>query len=405
MELGRRRPPPRRNPIGRLLATPRGRREALYGAATAIGVAVLIVILIGRGGGTEYGDAAKLAGEVPGPVRDSVRKMSAQQKVDQVLALGFEGTDGTSPVIAELRERQLGAVFVAGRNWTGKAQGKALISELRSAGRRGGRIPPVVMATQEGGEYRSFEDLPPDATELQVGDLGSFAAAEEWGAETATALKRTGIDLALFPAADVAPLESPLSDRAFSDDHEIAASLTLAAIRGCERARMACAPGRFPGLGAASQDTDEGPATVGLDEAMIEERDLRPFRAAVEEEAPAIVLSHAFYAAYDAVTPASLSPAIATTLLRGELEFEGVAITDDLAAGAIRSGYSVANAAVEAVSAGADLVLIGEPGREQERARALLLSAARTGKVSQDRLDAAAGHVLELKRRLGLLRM
>jgi beta-N-acetylhexosaminidase len=262
-----------------------------------------------------------------------------------------------------------------------------------------------VIAAQEGGEYRAFQDLPPDATQLQVGDLGSFTAAQEWAAETAAPLRRAGVDLALFPIADVAPLESPIADRAFSDDPITAASMTLAAIRGCEDARLACAPGHFPGLGAASQDTDEGPATVGLDDATIKESDLRPFRAAVEEKAPAIVLSHALYAAYDPVTPGSLSPAVATTLLRGELGFRGVAITDDLETGAIRNGYSVPDAAVEALSAGADLLLIGEPGPDQARTRAALIRALRSGKLSEDRLDTAIGQVLELKRKLGLLRL
>jgi beta-N-acetylhexosaminidase len=262
-----------------------------------------------------------------------------------------------------------------------------------------------VIASQEGGIYRSFPDLPPLASEILVGDNDSAADAEDWSQQSAAALKRIGVDVNLFPVADIASLDSPIADRAFSDSPDVVATMTAAAIRGCESAKLVCAPGRFPGLGAASQDTDEGPATVGLDDETLQERDLMPFRAAVKEGAPALVLSHAFYAAYDAVTPGSLSSAVATRLLRGKLRFSGIAITDDLDAGAVRSGRSVAQAAVDALVAGADLMLIGQPGAEQDAARAALLEAERKGRVSEDRLDAAVGHVLELKRKLGLLRV
>ncbi len=174
-------------------------------------------------------------------------------------------------------------------------------------------------------------------------------------------------------------------------------------MRGCEEAGIACAPSHFPGQGAASEDTDEGPATVSLDETSLATRDLAAFRAAFAEHAPAVVLSLAFFAAYDSVTPAALAPAVSTDLLRDELGYEGLAITDDLSAGAIKATQSPKDAAVAAVAAGADLIQISSPADSEGVADALL-EAVESGEIEEDRLSEAAGRVLELKHELNLLR-
>jgi beta-N-acetylhexosaminidase len=116
------------------------------------------------------------------------------------------------------------------------------------------------------------------------------------------------------------------------------------------------------------------------------------------------VLSLAFFAAYDPVTPAALAPSVATDLLRDELGYEGLAITDDLSAGAIKAQMSAPEAAVAAIQAGADMVQISQP-RDQRRAADALFAAVESGEISEERLSEAAGRVLELKRSLGLLRL
>jgi beta-N-acetylhexosaminidase len=329
-------------------------------------------------------------------------QLTTEQLVDQVLLLGFEGTDGGAPIVAELADRQLGGVLVQAGNWLGSGPGAELTRAIHTAGASGARIPPLVVVSQEGGRYRSLTDLPPAATELEIGDTGSTDVAADWAMETGRALRQAGFDLNLFPVADVATLDSPVADRAFSDDPAVAARMTAAAIRGCRNARIACAPVHFPGLGAASQDTAQGPATVSLDAASLEARDLPAFEAAFAERAPAVVLSLAFYAAYDPVTPGALAAPVTTGLLRDEVGYEGVAITDDLGSGAVRAEFSVPRAAVAALSAGADLIQIGSPS-DQQGVREALLSALESGDLSESRLREAAGRVLELKRALGLL--
>ena len=127
--------------------------------------------------------------------------------------------------------------------------------------------------------------------------------------------------------------------------------------------RVFAAVKHFPGLGSASQSTEDGPANVGLSARGAARRDLVPFRAAFEAGAPGVVVGHGLYAVDDFVTPASLSRQVTTDLLRRRLRFKGIAITDDLADPPITALGSVPDAAVAAVKAGADMLYVSGPGR------------------------------------------
>jgi beta-N-acetylhexosaminidase len=381
----------------------RGRlgRAAAVMAAVAATAAIYLLVIREDGGSAERPRGAD-AGQVPEAVEELVGGLTPEQKVDGVLMVGFEGTDSTTPFLDVLRERQLGGIVVRNENWVDSAQGGALVGELRAAAEEGGEVPPLVAAVQEGGEYRGLVDLPPESRALDIGDQGDPVLAQSWARETGEAMRDAGFDMNLAPIADVATLDSPIADRAFSDDATVAAAMTAAAVRGCAEARIACVARHFPGLGAASQSTDSGPATVSLDSATLAGRDLTSFDAAIDAGVPAVMLSHAFYSAFDPVTPGSASPKIATGLLRESLGFEGVAMTDDLGTGAIRATLGVRPAAIASINAGADMLLVGDPG-EAAAVREALLAAVESGEVPADRIDQAVGRVLELKRVLGLV--
>ena len=315
-----------------------------------------------------------------------VRKLSVPEQVDQVLLSGFDGEAGEVP-------EGLGAILVGSEN--GAQAAKVLAKGT-------GDIPPLVVASQEGGEFRSFPDLPPAERQLDIGREDSPEAARTWAAAGAKALGAQGFHLNLFPVADVATLDSPLAGRAFSDDPALVARLTEEALVGCDEAGLACAPLHFPGLGLASQDTARGPATVSVDDETLEARDLVPFRAALRSKAPAVVLSLGLYPAYDPIVPAALSKAVATDLLRKDVGFKGVAISDDLESGAVQVTYSTSTAAVEALRAGVDLIQISDPGSASAAAEALV-EAVKKGDLPKERLAEAAERVVRLKRQVGLI--
>lgn len=367
------------------------RRRALAVAA-ALGATVLIWLLLidddsQQGSSEPTLTAAKLSPKTSELLSTLGSKEKAAQLVLGAVAPAAKAAPG------------IGGVLIGRRAWPGATAAPELIAGLHDAA---GPVPPLVAVHQEGGSYRELADLPPQAREIAIGDLGDTDLANRWAEETSAALAAAGFDLNLAPIADVATLDSPIADRAFSDDAAVVTAMTTAALRGCRRGGVACAPGHFPGLGAASDDTDSDPANVSVDAATLAGRDLVPFEAAIRLGVPAIVISHAFYAAYDPVTPASQSTLILDGLLRTELGYEGAAITDDLEAGAIRAGSRVGDAAVAAVAAGADMVQISDPDEVGEAVQTLT-AAAGSGAISEQRLNDAAGRVLELKLGLGLL--
>jgi beta-N-acetylhexosaminidase len=188
----------------------------------------------------------------------------------------------------------------------------------------------------------------------------------------------------------------------FGDDPAVVTAMVRAAVDGYRAGGVIPAVGHFPGIGAASADPDSATATVGLSLAELRRRDLRPF-AAVARSAPVIVVSNAVYAAFDGVTPAVLEPGITAALLRRDLRFRGVMMTDDLTATAAILAKRVDNTAVAALAAGADLLYVSGGGRDQEMAYRAVVRAVRRGVISRERLRVSVLRVLALKRRYGLL--
>jgi beta-N-acetylhexosaminidase len=340
---------------------------------------------------------------VPKSVADLARRLPLERQVAQLFLFGFQGTDLTAEIYRRLRNQDLGGIVLSRSNDAGDP---ALLGQLGAEAtviaEQEGHVPPWVLSIQDGGEFNELAGLPPA---LAGADLASTDEAAAQAIETAQTLRDLNITGLLDPVIDVGfESGSALGARVYSDDPEEVSAYAEAMVRAYREERLFGAVKHFPGLGSADQSTQLGPASVGLDLEQLRERDLRPFRAAIEAGAPAVLLSHALYPVSDFTRPGSLTREIVTGLLRDELGFQGVAITDDLADPAITSTYSVPDAAVEALQAGADLVFISGPVGDQQAAYAAVLAAVRRGDIPRRRLNAALLRALEAKEDYGLIR-
>ena len=339
---------------------------------------------------------------VPRTVNDLVRRLPLERKVAQLFLLGFDGKDLTAPIFRQLRRLDLGGIIVDRRNYEGPQSLGSLAGEARVIAGQERHVPPWVMAPQEGGEFSAFRDLPPAGSPA---DIASPADAGRAAGAAAKTLRQLGVTGVLTPVIDVGLETDPaLGARVFSDNAVRVAEYAVQSVTAYDRQGMFSAPKHFPGLGTASQPTEEGPAQVGLSDVELEDRDLVPFRAAFRAGAPGVVLSHALYTVDDFTIPGSLSRKIVTGLLRDKLKFRGVAITDDLADPAITALESVPDAAVKAVQAGADMLWISGSAGDQQAAYVAVLQAVRRKRISRARLDVAVGRVLAAKRRYGLIK-
>jgi beta-N-acetylhexosaminidase len=184
--------------------------------------------------------------------------------------------------------------------------------------------------------------------------------------------------------------------RAFPGGTAQVAKLTAAAVRGYRGTGVSPTAKHFPGLGAATVNTDDAPATVRRGARDIGAFDLPPFRAAIRAGVPLIMLSHAVYPALDPRNIASQSHAIVTDLLRGKLGFEGVAVTDSIEARAVTARSGPGRAAIRSIRAGADLILLTGPGSHLPVVRALTAEARRSSSF-RARLAEASARVAVLR--------
>jgi beta-N-acetylhexosaminidase len=345
-------------------------------------------------------------GRLPGvhvdtQIRRQVGKLPLERKIAQLLLVGFAGRTVKAPFYGTLGRMDLGGVAFDRDNYQSPNQISTLaaaVSNTTADPRT--HTPPFIVAPQEGGDFSAFPNLPPFDN---AADLHSTSLAAREARDSAKALTQVGFNGVLAPDLDVsASTDQPLAGRAFSDVPSKVASYAGATIGAYRSAHMLSAPGHFPGIGAAGQSTDNGPTEVGLGMKDLARRDLVPFRAAIRAGAPAVLLGHAGYQPDDFVVPASLSRAIATRLLRGQLGFKGVAITDDLEAGAITSQTTVPKAAVMAIEAGADMVWISSPESDWIAAYKALLAAVRAKRIPMLRIDTAVTRIVTAKRELGL---
>jgi beta-N-acetylhexosaminidase len=235
------------------------------------------------------------------------------------------------------------------------------VKRLQAAAAEAEAAPLVVAIDQEGGEVKRLPSLPPDAAPPEL--AGDPPAAEEQGRATGQALAGIGVNVDLAPVLDVpAAPDSFIASRAFGEDAATVAETGTAFATGLEAGGVAATGKHFPGLGRSPVNTDEGPSEIGGGRRALE-AELQAFETAVDAGMDLVMLSNATYPALDAGAPAFGSPAIAEELLRGELGFDGVTITDDLGAGGVRAAFEPAEAAELAAAGGSDLLLFALSSR------------------------------------------
>jgi beta-N-acetylhexosaminidase len=347
-------------------------------------------------------DEGKRRRATPGAqVAALAERMPIEDRVAQLFLLGFQGQDLTAPIFERLRRQGIGGIAIDAQNYTSADQLASLAGEAGVIAKQERNVKPWVLAPQEGGEFNAFPDLPP-ATAAADLDSASDAAAE--ARQAAKALGNAGLSGVLGPVIDVGPSSGlAVGARAFSDDPRDVVDYTKAVVDVYRARSLLTAPGHFPGLGSGSEDTRLGTSQVGSSVAELRARDLMPFRAAIRAGAPAITMSNGLYVTDDFVTPGSLSPALIGGMLRRDLGFRGIVITDDLADPGVTALTSIPEASVAAIRAGADLLYISGPPSEQQAAYDAVLKAARSGALAAGRVKEALLRNLSVKRNYGLI--
>ncbi len=357
-----------------------------------------LALLAGCGGEpvtTEADGSAEPDAALPPVERPAIDPaLERRRAVGELLMVSFEGTVAPTEILDALRKRSIGGVILFSDNVVDEDQLRGLTKRLQRAAK--GRA--LIAVDQEGGAVRIVPfAAPEDPASAQAAEAGAAAR------DTARDLDRLGINVNLAPVADIASDGSFLGARAFGSDPDAVAEAVVDSVRAHAAAGVAATVKHFPGLGRAAENTDEAAVEIDASRGDLERSDLVPFRAAAKADSPLMMLGHATYPALDARNVASRSPAV-IDLLREELGYEGVIITDSLEAkGSLGDGAtSVGRAARESVAAGVDIVLM-TGSASWGPARTELLARARHDEDFAARVEESAARVETLKVELGLL--
>ncbi|GAB4335095.1 MAG: glycoside hydrolase family 3 protein [Dehalococcoidia bacterium] len=335
----------------------------------------------------------------------------------QMLMLGFRGTElaGDNPIVADIRDRHLGGVILFSEDLpsgepTRNVESRDQLTRLCGALRAEAARPLLIAVDQEGGavsRLRPEHGFPATRSHAELGALDDTTETRRESATVARRLASTGINLNLAPVVDLDtnpanPVIGALG-RSFSDAPEVVTRHAQAFIEGHRAYGILTAPKHFPGHGSSEGDTHQGFVDVS---ATWNEAELEPYRALVSGRlARMVMVAHVFNAALDEVFPASLSHATVTGLLRDEIGFDGVIITDDLQMGAISGRWAFEDAIRHAINAGADIVIYAnqledfDPGLGQ-RAHDTIVALVESGDIRRERVEASYRRIMALKAQL-----
>lgn len=322
-----------------------------------------------------------------------------REKVGQLFMLGFSGTSVSADLSKLLTDYRPGGVILFARNLERSEQIARLTNALQKLSPH---APLLVSIDQEGGRVSR---LPEDFTVFPacgvLGACGSAELAYAAASVTAVELRAVGINMNLAPVLDVHTNEQNpiIGDRAFSSVPTAVCELGLATIAGLQDNKIIACGKHFPGHGDTAADSHKELPVVGASVERLREIELRPFVHAIENEVAALMTAHVLYPALDKEHPATLSRAILTRLLREELQFKGLTLTDDLEMGAILDHHKIGAAAVQAVQAGADVLLICRDPDHQKTAMEAVHAAVKDGTIPQSRLEASASRIAKVKER------
>lgn len=337
---------------------------------------------------------------------DYTEGLTLEQQIGQLFMVGFDGKTATPDILDLIQRCHVGGIIFFTRNIGTAQEVSALTRSLQAAAKAAGHPAPLLISIdQENGMVQRLgSDMTSFPGSMALGAIGSEQTVFEIAQATGEELKALGINMNLAPVADVNnnPANPVVGVRSFGEDPQQVARLTAAAVRGYRAAGVVSSIKHFPGHGDTATDSHLALPVIPHGMERLNAVELVPFRRGIEAGADTVMIAHIYLPALmppDSL-PASISPVIIQGLLRDQLGYNGVVISDCLEMDAVASTIGVAPGAVRALQAGTDLVLISHRADRQRTGIEAAQAAIRSGALSQATIAQAAERVLRLKQRL-----
>ena len=336
----------------------------------------------------------------PPDQQKTIADMSLDEKIGQLIFAGIAGTTVDSNTKSLLTKYKVGGIIFYKDNLINPSQTVQLLNQVKSE--NGQKVPLLLGVDQEGGRVTRLPGgLINFPTNKEIGAINNSQFSYQVGTMLGKELKEFGFNLDFAPVLDINsnPNNPVIGDRSYGNNAEIVSKLGIQTFKGIQSQNIIPTIKHFPGHGDTSVDSHLELPIVNKSLQQLKELELIPFEKAINSGADVVMVAHILLPKLDADFPSSMSKNIITGILRKQLDYSGVVITDDVTMGAIIDHYSIGRAAVESVKAGSDIILVGHGYNNAVEAISSLKSAVQKGEITEQRINESVSRILELKKK------
>ncbi len=335
---------------------------------------------------------------------EQTSRLSLEEKIGQMMFVGIEGTSLTEMEKKLITNYHVGGVILFKENLTDPEQAVQLINELKQLNEQN-EIPLFIGVDQEGGRITrlpgNWADIPTNET---IGKMNNPAFANEIGSFLGQQVNAFGFNVNFAPVLDVNsnPNNPIIGDRSFGNNADIVSNLGLETMEGIASHGVVPVIKHFPGHGDTGVDSHLELPTVNKTKEELYNLELQPFIQAINNGADMVMVAHILLPHLDSEYPSSMSKAVITDLLRNELQYDGVVITDDMTMKAISDNYLLKQAAVQSINAGTDIIMVAHDVADMMTVMDGIKTAVVNGEISEDRIDESVERIKQLKSKYNL---
>jgi beta-N-acetylhexosaminidase len=337
-------------------------------------------------------------------IQNKVDAMSLDEKIGQLLIVGFDGYAMNDNINNLIKENKVGGVILFSKNVENSNQLFSLTNSIKTINAQN-KIPLFISVDEEGGRVsRMPSEIKKLPTNKVIGKRNDGDFSYNIGKIIGEELKTFGFNMDFAPVLDINsnPNNPVIGDRSFGNNIDIINKLGIKTMEGMGSSNIIPVAKHFPGHGDTSVDSHVGLPVVNKNLMQLNDFELIPFNEAIKNNVDAIMVSHILLNKIDADFPASMSKVIITDILRENLKFQGVVITDDMTMGAIIKYYDIGDASVKSINAGSDLILVCHGYDNELKVINSLKLAVQNKIITEDRLNESVYRILRLKEKYNI---
>lgn len=334
-------------------------------------------------------------------ILETISNMSLDEKIGQLVISGFYGTTLDENILKLIKENKISGVILFNRNVKDSNTLLSLNNSLKESNKNN-KLPLFISVDEEGGSVtRMPKDIKRLPTNKYIGSLNNKDLSYKVGEILGEQLSYFGFNMNFAPVLDINsnPNNPVIGDRSFGNNKDIVASLGTSTMKGIQSKNIISVVKHFPGHGDTSVDSHVNLPVVNYDINRLNSFEFVPFKTAIQNGAYAVMVGHILLPKIDNKYPSSMSYEIVTNILRKDLGFNGLIVSDDMTMGAITENYSIEEAAVKSINAGVDLLLVCQKYENTENVLKALKEAVLNGTISKERLDNALYNIISIKKK------